>query len=134
MAHTIGRAGNVTIGGSDVGGLLSASMNISHELADATDFDSAGWKEFVYDESEITYSLECLRDEADTAQDSLRTAATGKSTVALVFEPYDAGGADKITSTCYVTSHEVSMTRGEVVKDTYELKDGGPTDPAFSTQ
>lgn len=132
MAHTLGRQGNVKAGGNDVGGLVSATMSLSNELADATDFDSAGWKEQLYAESQVTVSLECLRDEADTAQDALRTAATGKSTIAMIFEPYDNAGADSITFTGYVTSHEVNDARGEVVTDTYEIVSSGTV--TFGTQ
>lgn len=133
MAHFISRDGNILVGGNALGGMTSSSLSISHELADDTSLDSTGgWKEFLYDESELTVSIECLRDEADTAQDALRSAATGKTTVTLIYEPKNSGSYDRITITGYVTSHEVSMSRGEVVTDTFELSASGS--PTFDTQ
>lgn len=127
MAHTLGRQGDILIGGTVVGGVVSLTSNIAHDHADSTDFDSAGWKEKMYDESEVTWSVECLRDEADTGQDNLRTAATGKTAVTLDYRPYNNAGADQyeLTTNAFVSSHEVTNTRGEVVKDKYDLVSSG---------
>lgn len=132
MAHTLGRNGNLTVGGTDLGGIVSMSFALSHETADATDFDSVGYKENDYAESQATISIETLRDEADTAQDALRSAASGKTTVSIVYEPYDNAGADRYSFTAHVTSLDVANARGELVTDSWELLSSGSI--TFDTQ
>ena len=129
MAHTKGRAGALAVddggGFDDVGGITSMSLSESHDSIDETDFDSGGYKESAYGETQLTISVTYLRDEADAGQDALRAASSGKTTVSARYRPTVAGGADQITFTAKVNSLERSNERNADVEETVELESSG---------
>jgi predicted secreted protein len=129
MAHTKGRLGQLAVddgGGFDtVGGITSMSLSSSHDTIDETDFDSAGYKESAYGETQLTISVTYLRDEADAGQDALRAADSGKTTVSARYRPTVAAGADQITFTAKVNSLERSNERNADVEETVELESSG---------
>lgn len=125
MAHTLGRVGSLSAAGSAVGGIVNMSSDLANGDVDATDFDSAGFKERVYGDTERTISVTVRRDEADAGQDALRAAAVGKTTVAMIFRPTVASGSDQFSFTGYVTSYGVSNDQEALVEETFEIVSSG---------
>lgn len=129
MAHTKGRQGDLTIGGTGVGGITSLSLNRAHDEIDETDFDSGGYKERAYGETGLSISVTVLRDEADTAQDSLRAAVEGKTTVAAVYQPFVGSGSPQIAFTALVSAKDTSNERNADTTEAWTLvSTGTPTD------
>ena len=136
MGHTKGRSGALAVddggGYDDVGGVTSMSLSTSHDSIDETDFDSNGYKESAYGESQLTLSVTYLRDEADAGQDALRAASSGKTTVAARYRMVVAGGADQVIFTAKVNSLERSNERNADVEESVELESSGAI--TYSTQ
>lgn len=137
MAHTKGRLGKIAVSTdgvsyTDVGGVNSLSSSDDAEEIDATDFDSAGFKEGEYGETQISLSVTVLRDEADAGQDIVRTAKNAKNLLYCRYRPYENAGSDqKIFQATVVTLGE-SNERNALVEETYEFRSSGTV--TYSTQ
>lgn len=136
MAHTKGRLGALAVddggGFDDVGGITSMSLDEAHDTIDETDFDSGGYKESAYGETQLTLSVTVLRDEADAGQDAMRAASSGKTTVTARYRPTVASGADQISFTAKVNSLGRGNERNADAEETYELESSGT--PTYDTQ
>lgn len=89
---TAGFNGVVQISTDDVtyntiGEVRNVRLQVSGENIDATSFDSAGWRERIVGLSDWRWSASAFYLEANTAQDNIRSAITGRTGVYLRLIP-----------------------------------------------
>jgi hypothetical protein len=137
MAHKAGRLGKVAVSAAgsvytDVGGVFSAEATTNHDQIDATDFDSLGYKEQQYGETQVSFNVQFHRDEADAGQDIIRTAAQGKSALYIRYRQEETAGAKQITAQVTINSLNDSNARNQLVDQTLDAISTGT--PTFDTQ
>jgi len=92
MTDVKGRSGvlQVSVAGSSytaVGGVKDVSMSFSGATIEVTDFDSAGWQQFLSGNRTMTLSATMNYDEADAGQDIIWTSNHASTTIYYRWRP-----------------------------------------------
>lgn len=130
MALTSGRAGKLAVSAAgvtytDVGDITNIEYNESHETEDKTTFDSAGYKESGYGETQATLSVTFRRDESDAGQDIIRTSNEAKSAIYYRVRMYENSGANQKTFQGKINGLSNTNARNEVVEQKLDVESTG---------
>jgi len=124
MAEFIARGGTLKVSDgseSTVGGIVSMGLTGTHDMIDKTDFDSSGYKESEYGETQLKISAEVNLNEADAGQAKILTAFRTKATLTVRYRPLDGTGARQYVATGLVTSFNFPNARNAMGKATFEI-------------
>ena len=95
-----------------IGGLLSASLDVSTDEIETTDHDSTS-KSFIPDLNDYTLNMEMNLEEGDTGQDDLFDNAVPTPTEVLVYMyPNNTTGKRYFAGTLFVTSLSSNGAQG----------------------
>jgi predicted secreted protein len=104
---------------NDIGEVRNVRVQVAGENIDVTSFDTSGWRDRIIGLSDWTFSAGSFYLEADTAQDNLWSAITGRTSVYLRLRPKgNSSGADEYIGQCQITAYSIE----------------GAVDDAFATE
>lgn len=127
MARYKGHEGSVSAGGSDVGEVESFDLEDSVNELDANVMGS-DWTDVEAGQRSMSGTINVLRDPADTGQ----TAMVAGTTAAMLFYPEsNTTGMTEIGGDFLVTGVSISTPVGDLVKDSYTIRNQGAV--TFST-
>lgn len=139
-AVNLGTNGMVSVGAADlvaeagawseIAGVVSAELSISHDAVDTTHNDDAGFTSAVYGNTTVTMSVTARFDPSDTAQGTVETVAadlSGSSKVvkAWRFQPIVGAGESVWMFNGVITSFGLNMANNEAIDMTFEVQSTG---------
>ena len=130
MSHIIGDVGKIAVSTDgityiDLGGVTSVDQDITNDAVDTTDFDSLGWKEKLYGNSEASLSITMNYDEVDAGQAILVAAAVGKTGLYFRYRPEELATKDQFIFQGVLTSLSDGSPQGDKVEMTADVESNG---------
>lgn len=127
MARYKGHEGSFSAGGNVVGEIESFDLTINVAELDANVMGSA-WTDVEAGQSSGSGSISVLRDPANTGQAAL---VVGTSVALLLYPESNTTGRTEISGNFLVTERATSVSVGDLVKDTFNVRNKGAV--AFGT-
>lgn len=127
MAIT-GHSGSCTVGASAITEAKAWSLDVSQDVADITNFSSAGWKESAATLKSWSGSITVLFDGgADTGQAALIAGATSGTSVALVLTTSAAGAgtSEKFSGSAIITSMPITNEVSGIIEVSFSFTGTG---------
>lgn len=121
MARYKGHQGAMTAGGEDVGEIESFEIELTVAELDANVMGTS-WTDVESGQSSASGTVAVLRDPSDVGQVELVVGTK----VACVFYPEgNTTGLTSITGSFMITSRGISVSVGDLVKTTYNIRNAG---------
>jgi len=138
MGKIIGRLARAAISTdgvtyTDIGEVKTIGLDTSHDLADATTNDSAGWKEEKAADSQVSLEVSGKYDSANAGQVILMAAAFAKTQVYLRFRPQVSSGVEKqVVFLSNISNYKVNTATGDVEEFSCSVRSTGAV--TYATQ
>jgi TP901-1 family phage major tail protein len=117
-----------------VAGVVDITINFSDELADVSDKDSSGHKEYIPGFDDVTVDVSLRWEEDDTYFADLEAAAIDKLVRNWQIRPQTDVGSIEYTGAGYISSFSVEMPNDDAVQASATIQiTGGLTSSAQTT-
>jgi len=121
MARYKGHQGEVAVGANTIGEVESFDLELSVGELDANVMGE-DWTDVEAGQSSGSGSISVLRDPADTGQAAL---VMGTKVTLNLYSEGNTSGLTEITGSFLVTSQSTSVSVGDLVKDTFNVRNAG---------
>jgi hypothetical protein len=121
MPRYKGHSGDISIGGTSVGEVESFDLETSAEVLNANVM-GATWKGVESGQMSATGSVSVLRDPTDGGQAAM---LVGTKVSAILYPESNTTGLTMLSGTFLITSSAISVSVGDLVKETFSLESDG---------
>ena len=121
MARHKGKDGAIQVGGVDIGEVEGFDLEVTINEIDANVIGQ-DWTDVCGGQKSASGTINVLRDPNDAGQAALAVGATPQLTL---YPEGDTSGLTEISGTFLVTSRSKSVNVGDLVKNTYNIRNKG---------
>jgi len=128
MAEKKGQYYTLKYEGTALGAITNISMQIGAKEINISSFDSGQFEEFLQGRKNVTMTVTCMRDDADTSGQGtlVDELITGDQSGAIVFGPgTPAAGDISYSGSGFVTNASVESPDDEAATASYDLRISG---------
>jgi len=117
---------NFVASDEDLGKVLSGTLDISTDIADATTNDSNGYKEGEYADQQASIDVTMKFDASDAGQQLLiDEVGSNRNKLYLRVRPIETGGAEQWIATFTINSISLDFSTGEVEELSFTASSSG---------